>query len=231
MVMNNENALEMRVYHRLIDKFGVAFATAALFMAPACAQDTGAPNAETVAETNCAVVQDAISPPEAIELSNYCDAVIYFNENASAFQAEADARSLRDENHYSVVAVAGFPGVDADQIVVLRNGSISRGGIFTNSDMLRGAVRDYIRREMGDHTEAVDEALADHANQLRSERLCLQRRQAELRARIEAAESIVALIDSGDLDRSNPDHQALIERAELDRKGRVRETERPACGQ
>lgn len=89
-----------------------------------------------------------MAPPDVLELSHHCDAVIYFNENVSAFQAGATARSLRDDRGYNVVAVAGFPR--DGQIVVLRNGAIAGNAqSFTQSQMLRGQVGVLIMREMG----------------------------------------------------------------------------------
>lgn len=89
-----------------------------------------------------------MAPPDVLELSRHCDAVIYFNENVSAFQIGATVRSLREDRGYNVVGVAGFPG--SDQIVVLRDGALSSGGVFSESQLRQGAVGALIMREMGD---------------------------------------------------------------------------------
>ncbi|HAQ34932.1 MAG: hypothetical protein CMF74_09990 [Maricaulis sp.] len=103
-----------------------------------------------------------MAPPDVLELSRHCDAVIYFNENVDSYHAEGEARVLRNARGYNVVAVAGFPG--ADQIVVLRNGVIAgEGQSFTQSQLLRGQVGSLIMREMG-HPATVQTASLTEAS-------------------------------------------------------------------
>ncbi|WP_420331708.1 hypothetical protein [Oceanicaulis alexandrii] len=148
--LNYVFAFDMSVFGRLTAGFSGAVAALGLATSPALAQDdkeiSPSENIESV-ETSCQVTENTISPPDALELSHNCDAVIYFNENVSAYQAEGEARSIRNNEGYNVVAVAGFPA--ADQIVVLRNGDLAGARTFTQSEMMRGQVGTLIRREMG----------------------------------------------------------------------------------
>jgi len=155
----------MSALRGLAGKFTGLAAATALFVAPACAQDAS-DSTQIAANTNdageCTTDQQSIAPPEALALSGKCDAVIYFNENVSAFQAEAEADSLRHVRGYNVVAVAGFP-VDG-QIVVLRDGVIAGNAqSFTQSQMLRGQVGSLIMREMG-HPATVQTASLTEAS-------------------------------------------------------------------
>lgn len=137
----------MSAFGRLTAGFSGAVAALGLATSPSLANEGPSDSADATANL-CQATEDTLSPPDALELSHNCDAVIYFNENVSAFQAEAEADSLRHVRGYNVVAVAGFPA--DDQIVVLRNGAIAGNAqSFTQSQMMRGQVGSLIMREMG----------------------------------------------------------------------------------
>lgn len=150
---------------RLRDGFTGAVAATALFAAPACAKQDPetiqiAANANTA--TACATDQQSLAPPDALALSNNCDAVIYYNEQVSDFRAQGYARALRNERGYDVIAVSGFPG--ENQVVVLRNGGLASVSPFSGDEM--GEVGAFILEEMGSpvpiRTAQVTEASFDN---------------------------------------------------------------------
>jgi len=70
--------------------------------------------------------------------------------------------------------------------------------------------------EMTPEAQALHAALGNYASDLRDELANRQRRSEELRDKIGATEAVLVLIQSGELDRDNPHHQDLIDRAGLD---------------
>ena len=157
--------LKMSAFGRLRQGFAAATAATALFATPACAQqppETVQISANANTATACATDQRSLPPPDALALSNNCDAVIYYNEHVSAFQAEGSARSFRNIEGYDVIAVRGFPG--EGQVVVLRNGALAGNRVFDGDDL--GQVGAFILDEM-DHrlptrTAQVTEASFDN---------------------------------------------------------------------
>ena len=140
----------MSAVRGLAKQFSGLAAATMLLATPACAQDNSqtAEATQIAANANsCAVTQETMPPPEVLELSHNCDAVIYYNESVSTYQAEGQARSFRNREGYDVVAVQGFPR--PDEIVVIMNGRVEGGRAFTQSEMMRGQVGSLIMREMG----------------------------------------------------------------------------------
>lgn len=82
-----------------------------------------------------------------------------------------------------------------------------------SEDRFRDAIQ---RVQLSERAQAVYDALGDYGDQLRDELARRQRRSNELNDRIEANETILVLLNSGQLDRDNPLHLELMDRAGLD---------------
>lgn len=82
-----------------------------------------------------------------------------------------------------------------------------------SEDRFRDAIQ---RLQLSERAQAVYQALGDYGDRLRDEQRRIERRMAELRDRGEAREAISELIATGSLDRDNPAHRALFDRAGID---------------
>ena len=113
----------------------------AIMASPACADDRAASatsaSAMSQTETCLEASGKTMSMKDAMALSKSCDAVIYYGNDISSIQAEADAEALRDYDGLNVVSVGGSPA--ADQVAVFINGQL-HGGMFTEAQMLQGQV-------------------------------------------------------------------------------------------
>lgn len=82
-----------------------------------------------------------------------------------------------------------------------------------SEDRFRDAIQ---RLQLSERAQAAHRALGDYGDRLRDEQRRIERRMAELRDREEARDALGELIASRSLDRENPEHLALLDRAGLD---------------
>lgn len=140
----------------LIDTFAkmptpmkAALAAPALLLAfPVAAQSQQEAQIEQVSvNTNiCVEPAQQVSVSDVRELSNSCDAVIYYGDNISNDRIQSEVRVLRNSKGLDVIAVKGFS--QEDSIAVLSNRRIIGGRVFSEADLYDGQVGAMILREV-----------------------------------------------------------------------------------